>query len=161
MGVQRYFEFSFLPVQSFANVILRESDVFERYPGLKVIICHCGGFIERLGPGAQFRAKSRYHLDNLFYDTSAYDTDFIGLAIKQRGVSQFAFGTEAPGSGTELRPGTEFSADDLVPMFEGDPALAFLSEDDKIDILHDTPLRLFPGLDDAAGINARASVKAF
>ena len=161
MGVQRYFEFNFLPPQSMTTAILRENDQFERFPGLKIIVCHCGGYIERLGPGAQFRSKERVHTENLFYDTAAYDLDFLALAIRQRGVSQFAFGTEAPGSGTEIRPGTEYTADDLVPMFESDPALGFLSEKDKLDILHDTPAKLFPGLADAEAQNAKARVKAY
>ena len=161
MGVQRYFEFNFLPPQSMATAILRESDVFQRFPGLKIIVCHCGGYIERLGPGAQFRSKERTHLDNLYYDTSAYDVDFLAAAIKQRGIPSMVFGTEAPGSGTEIRPGTEYTADDLVPMFASDPALSFLTEQDKADILHNGPAKLFPGLASAEAQNAKAKVKAF
>jgi predicted TIM-barrel fold metal-dependent hydrolase len=160
----RYFEFNFMVPQSIAMATLRQHpELFERFPGLKIIICHCGGFIDRLGENAAFRAKQ--HRDRvaggLFYDTAAYDLDFMALAIKQRGPSQFVFGTEAPGSGVELRPGTQHSSDDLVPMFEEHPALEFMSEQEKKDILHNTPAKLAPGLANAAAQNAKAKVKAY
>jgi hypothetical protein len=97
----------------------------------------------------------------LFYDTAAYDLDFMALAIKQRGAAQFAFGTEAPGSGLDLRPGTQLTSDDLVPMFESHETLGFLSDEDKTAILHRTPANLAPGLADPAAQNAKARVKAY
>jgi len=138
-------------------------EVFERFPGLRIIVCHCGGFIDRLGEDAPFRAKDTKErvAGGLFYDTAAYDLDFLSLAIKQRGPSQFTFGTEAPGSGTELRPGTKYTADDLIPMFESHPTLSFMSDQEKTDILHNTPAKLAPGLADAAAQNAKARVKAY
>ncbi|HZT07589.1 MAG TPA: amidohydrolase family protein [Chloroflexota bacterium] len=162
--MNRYFEFGFMVPQSIAMATLRQHpEVFERFPGLRIIICHCGGFIDRLGENAAFRAKE--HRDRvaggLFFDTAAYDTDFLALAIKQRGFTQFTFGTEAPGSGVEIRPGTNRTADDLVPMFESDPALSFLTDEQKKDILHSTPARLAPGLADAAAQNAKARAKAY
>src|SRR5207249_5632523 len=126
-------------------------------------VCHCGGFLDRLGEDAAFRAKEHRErvAGGLFYDTAAYDLDFLALAIKQRGTAQFTFGTEAPGSGVELRPGTKYTADDLIPMFESHPALGFMSDAEKTDILHHTPARLAPGLADAAAQNARARAKAY
>jgi len=162
--MNRYFEFSFMVPQSIAMATLRQHpELFERFPGLKIIICHCGGFLDRLGEDAPFRAKSNKDRleQGLFYDTAAYDMDFLSLAIRQRGISQFTFGTEAPGSGTELRPGTKYTADDLIPMFESHPALDFMSDAEKSDILHNTPAKLAPGLADAATQNAKARVKAY
>ena len=98
---------------------------------------------------------------NLFFDTCSYDLDFLAVAFKQRGVSQMAFGTEAPGSGTAIRPGTEVSADDMVPMIGGHETLSFLSEQDKQDIFYNTPAKLAPGLADGAATNAKAKVKAY
>ena len=164
MNVGRYFEFSFMFPQSMALATLRENpDLFKRFPGLKIIVCHCGGFLDRLGEAAAFRVRDNKEAlaNNLFYDSAAYDMDYLALAIKQRGPSQFVFGTEAPGSGTELRPGTEYTADDLVPMFERHEALSFLSEKEKQDILHNTPAMLVPGLADAAAQNAKVKVKAY
>jgi predicted TIM-barrel fold metal-dependent hydrolase len=164
MNVARYFEFGFMFPQSLALATIRSNpDLFERFPGLKIIVCHCGGFLDRLGPAAPFRVNENAEAlaNNLFYDSAAYDLDYLALAIKQRGVSQFAFGTETPGSGTEMRPGTEYTADDLVPMFESHETLSFLTEQDKVAILHDTPIKLAPGLGDAAAQNAKAKVKAY
>jgi predicted TIM-barrel fold metal-dependent hydrolase len=162
--MNRYFEFSFMVPQSIATVTLRQHpELFERFPGLRIIVCHCGAFLDRLGPNAPFRARDNHDrlAQGLFYDTASYDLDFLALAIKQRGVAQFAFGTETPGSGTEPRPGTQYTADDLVPMFESHAALSFLSDQEKTNVLHHTPARLAPGLADTAAQNARARAKAY
>jgi predicted TIM-barrel fold metal-dependent hydrolase len=162
--ISRHFEFNFIPPQSLATVSLRQHpEVFERFPGLRIIVCHCGGFVDRLGPNSGYLARQNHErlANGLFYDTAAYDTDFLALAIKQRGVSQFAFGTEAPGSGTELRPNSTRTADDLVPMFEEDPSLSFLSDADKLDILHHTPAKLAPAMLDPVAANGKAEGKAY
>ena len=64
-------------------------------------------------------------------------------------------------SGLDLRPGTQRTADDLIPMFESDTALSFMSDAEKKGILHDTPAKLAPGLADPAAQNAKARVKAY
>ena len=46
-------------------------------------------------------------------------------------------------------------------MFESHPALSFMSDAEKTDILHNTPAKLAPGLADAAAQNAKAKVKAY
>jgi predicted TIM-barrel fold metal-dependent hydrolase len=160
-GHSSYYQLNFMSEQSMATVYLRHNDQFERFPGLKIIICHCGGFVDRLIGSSDFLAADKDLTANLFYDTCAYDLDFLALAIKQRGISQFAYGTEAPGSGRNIRPGTEYTADDLVPMFAEHPTLSFLSEQDKQDIFYNTPAKLAPGLADAAATNAKAKVKAY
>jgi hypothetical protein len=53
------------------------------------------------------------------------------------------FGTEAPGSGSTIRPETGTSADDLVPAID---AFEFLSEQDKLDLFDENPARLFPAM---------------
>jgi len=59
--MNRYFEFSFMVPQSIAMATLRQHpEVFERFPGLRIIICHCGGFLDRLGENAAFRAKGMW-----------------------------------------------------------------------------------------------------
>src|SRR5262249_38319270 len=81
--------------------------------------------------------------NNLFYDTSAYDLNFLEAGLKQHGVSQSLFGTEAPGSGGAPRPDTGRPHDDLVPVIAN---FGFLSEEDKIAIFNQNPGRLFPRL---------------
>ena len=162
MNNSQYYQMNFLTEQYMALVSLRTNDQFERFPGLKVLVCHCGGSLDRLiGEGNSFLGNDRDHSNNLFYDTCAYDLDYLATAIKQHGVAQTAYGTEAPGSGTMIRAGTEYTADDLVPMFAEHPTLGFLSEQDKQDILHNTPAMLASGLADAGATNAKAKVKAY
>lgn len=158
-----YYQLNFMSEQSMATATLRHNDQFKRFPRLKIIICHCGGFVDRMIGDSDFldAENQKTMTENLFYDTCAYDLDFLATAIKQRGVHQFAYGTEAPGSGMMNRPGTKHTADDLVPMFESHPTLSFLSEKDKLDILHNTPAKLAPGLADAAAQNAKAKVRAY
>src|SRR5262249_45333543 len=84
MEMNRYFEFNFMVPQSIATVILRQHpEIFERFPGLRIIVCHCGGFLDRLGENAPFRAKRNKDRPSqgLFYDTRAYELDVLAVAI--------------------------------------------------------------------------------
>ncbi|WP_156994362.1 amidohydrolase family protein [Pseudonocardia acaciae] len=156
--------------ETLATMHLEQGEVFERYPGLRVLVCHCGGAPRRLlQAGQRLRvgasevvvrssaereggqvgmpvtevARTRRDLRaNLFFDTCAYDPDFLATAIRQRGVAQMVFGTEAPGAGTGvLNPVTGRPSDDLVPVID---AMDFLSAEDRTQILHHNPRAAFP-----------------
>jgi predicted TIM-barrel fold metal-dependent hydrolase len=143
-NVPHNYQLGFVAEQYWANQVLSHSDVFERFPGLKVVICHCGGALDRF-------MKNDPHLSqkdlsqNLFYDTCAHDELYLECAIRQRGVARTVFGTEAPGSGAAPRLGSEVSktGDDLVPIIAG---FDFLSDEDKRTIFHDNPESLFPAM---------------
>ncbi|NIO08472.1 MAG: amidohydrolase family protein, partial [Deltaproteobacteria bacterium] len=112
------YQYNNVTEETLATLLLEHSDVFERFPNLKIIICHCGGALRRTLPrgakpsgesaggsvitGQQQRNEGavRDLSNNLFFDTCAYDRDFLATAIKQRGVGQMLFGSEAPGTGT-------------------------------------------------------------
>ena len=153
------YQYNFMTEQSLATLLLEHSDVFTRYPELRVIICHCGGTLSRFIPraessgiagGGQVGIGSRApaaHVeehdwsDNLFFDTCSYDQDFLETALKQRGVDQMMFGTEAPGSGTGvLNPDTGKPADDMVPVID---RISFLTADDKRKLFRETTMRVF------------------
>ena len=125
-----------------ATQILSRTDVFDRFPSLRVVVCHCGGSLDRW-------IKTDPHMGqkdlsaNLFFDSCAHDVSFLTAAIEQRGVDQMLFGTEAPGSGGALRPETGRPADDLVPVIAG---LGILSEADKIKIFNTNAKKVFPQL---------------
>jgi predicted TIM-barrel fold metal-dependent hydrolase len=140
--VPHNYQLSFVTEQYLAGQFLSHGDVFERYPGLKVVICHCGGALNRFIPTDHHIAQKDLS-QNLYYDTCAYDTLFLEAAIKQRGVSQTLFGTEAPGSGRAVRPETGKTSDDLVPVISG---YEFLTEQDKIEIFHANPAKVFPAM---------------
>jgi predicted TIM-barrel fold metal-dependent hydrolase len=140
--VPENYQMNFVAEQYWAGQSLSHSDVFQRFPGLRVIICHCGGALDRWIP-TDPHLSQRDLSQNLFYDTCAHDVHFLEAAIKQRTVKRMVFGTEAPGSGSALRPETGRPADDLLPVLD---AFEFLSEQDKLDLVHHNPARLFPAM---------------
>jgi predicted TIM-barrel fold metal-dependent hydrolase len=164
------YQYNNLTEEVLAILLLRNSDVFERFPRLRVIVCHCGGALDRFIPNApssgqagggqaisaQAAPAEQSHDDvrdlsnNLFIDSCAYDPDFLRTAIKQWGVNQVIFGTEAPGSGTsDLNVETNRPSDDLIPVFEH---FDFLTNEDRRKILHDNAIRVFPRLTSTAAL---------
>jgi predicted TIM-barrel fold metal-dependent hydrolase len=165
-GIPHSYQYNNLTEETLATLLLEHFDVFERFPGLRVVVCHCGGALRRqleqgrptrggvvagsgqrgggqVGMNVRRRERvARTWHDNLFFDTCAYDPDFLEAAIRQRGVDQMVFGSEAPGSGTSVRnPETGRPSDDLVPVLERMPSL---TAQDRRGILHDNALRVFP-----------------
>jgi len=140
--VPHNYQLSFVTEQYLAGQFLQHSDVFERFPKLKIVICHCGGALDRF-------LKTDPHLtqkdlsNNLFYDTCAYDLDFLEAAIKQRTPARMLFGTEVPGSGKAIRPETGRPGDDLLPLISAFP---FLTEEDKLRMFHHNALKVVPRL---------------
>jgi predicted TIM-barrel fold metal-dependent hydrolase len=157
------FQYNFLVHETLATLLYEHSDVFERFPDLKIVVCHCGGAPNRLlrlsasggaersgdAPGGSVGMPVEREETvvpdrsaNLFFDTCAYDTFYLETAIRQRGVSQMVFGSEVPGAGTAfINPVTGRPADDLVGVI-GD--FGFLSEAEKTDILTNNVDRVFP-----------------
>ena len=140
--VPHNYQLGFLTEQYLAGQFLSHGDVFERFPELKVIICHCGGALDRFIPTDHHIAQKDLS-ENLFYDTCGYDLNFLEAAIKQRGVPRMLFGTEAPGSGRAVRPETGRTSDDLVPVIG---SFDFLTEEEKIKIFNENPARVVPAL---------------
>jgi predicted TIM-barrel fold metal-dependent hydrolase len=141
--VPHNYQLGFVTEQYLARRILQHSDVFDRFPTLKIVICHCGGALDR------FIAEDADHLAgrdlsaNLFVDSCGYERNFLEAAIRQRGVSSVCFGTEAPGSGRTVRPETGLTADDLVPVIAG---FDWLSEEEKVRIFNLNPAVVCPAL---------------
>lgn len=146
------YQIGFVWEQYLATQLLSHGDVFQRFPELKICICHCGGALDRF-------IKTDHHLSqkdlskNLFFDTNAPDLDFLQAAIKQRTPARMCFGTEVPGSGAAVRPETGRPGDDLVPVIG---AFDFLTEKDKQTIFHDNPALVCPGL---GALGAKAATK--
>jgi predicted TIM-barrel fold metal-dependent hydrolase len=140
--VPHNYQLGFLTEQYLAGQFLSHGDVFDRFPELKVIICHCGGALDRFIPTDPHIAQKDLS-ENLFYDTCGYDLIFLEAAIKQRGVPRMLFGTEAPGSGRAVRPETGRTGDDLVPVIG---SFDFLTEEEKIKIFNENPARVVPAL---------------
>jgi predicted TIM-barrel fold metal-dependent hydrolase len=140
--IPQNYQIAFVTEQYGAVQCLSHGDVFDRFPDLRVVSCHCGGALNRFIPTDHHLAQ-RDLRDNLFFDTCAYDLLFLEAAIKQRTVDQVCFGVEAPGSGQTVRPETGTTCDDLVPVIGG---FDWLSDDDKRKIFHDNPAKVCPAL---------------
>lgn len=139
--VPHNYQLGFVAEQYWANQILSHSDVFDRYPGLRAVICHCGGALDRWIPTDPHLAQKDLGA-NLFYDTCAHDEIYLAAAIQQRTPGRMCFGSEVPGSGGALRPNGR-PADDLVPVIGG---YDFLTAADRRAIFNENPARLFPSL---------------
>jgi predicted TIM-barrel fold metal-dependent hydrolase len=155
------YQYNFMTEESLATLLFEESDVFDRYPELRVVVCHCGGALKRFVPRAEssgvagggsvgihrqqessHAANERDTSKNLFFDTCAYDPDYLATAFKHLGVNQMMFGTESPGSGTGvLNPDTSKPSDDLVPVID---KFTFLSEGDKRSVFREKAVEVFP-----------------
>ncbi|MEX2431616.1 MAG: amidohydrolase family protein, partial [Dehalococcoidia bacterium] len=124
------------------------------FPGLRICIAHAGGALDRFIMSSNH--KGNYKGDNLFFDTCTYDIDYLALAIKQWGVANIAFGTEAPGSGGAVRQesdhpskvGVGTTSDNLLPVID---YLPDLSEEDKLTIVNKNPAKVFPGFAKVTG----------
>ena len=115
------------------------SKIFQTFPKLKIVVCHCGGGLHRFIANDHHVGQGDFS-KNLFYDSCVYDVNYLEAGIKQRGVDQVLFGTESPGSGGAIRPDTNRASDDMIPVID---SLAFLSAEDKLKILQKNPLKVF------------------
>ncbi|MBB5402088.1 4-oxalmesaconate hydratase [Paraburkholderia sp. JPY162] len=136
----------FINEESIAILSLMESDVFDRFPNLKLIVPHAGGAIPyQMG---RFRAWNirrgvmpfEQKLRQLHYDTTNYDKDSLELLIKKVGADRVLFATEKPGTGSAVDPETGLDLDDLKPVIE---SMAMLSQEDKNNIFRCNCMKLY------------------
>ncbi|MBV8083823.1 MAG: amidohydrolase, partial [Chloroflexi bacterium] len=125
-----------------ATQLYSRTDVFERFPQLRVIVCHCGGSLDRWIKTDPHMGQKDYS-KNLYFDTCAHDIPFLEAAFAQRGVDQMLFGTEVPGSGGAPRPESGRPADDLLPIIDKLPSL---TDDDKVKIFNGNAKKVVPAL---------------
>lgn len=135
----------FINEESIGIISLLNSDVFERFPNLKLIFPHGGGAIPyhmgRFRAWAVRRGESfDDKLKRLNFDTCTYDQDAIELLIKKVGADRVLFGTEKPGTGSAKSPETGLDLDDLKPVIEN---ISFLSEKDRENIFECNCTRLY------------------
>lgn len=136
----------FINEESIAIVSLMNSDVFEKFPNLKLIVPHGGGAIPyHMG---RFRAWSVRkggpsfddQLKRLHFDTTTYDQDALELLFKVVGPDRVLFATENPGTGSAIDPKTGRAYDDLKPVIE---AIPFLTDADRRNIFECNCTRLY------------------
>ncbi len=126
----------FISEESLAVLSLANSRVFLDFPTLKIIIAHGGGSIpyqvgrwraERLHPQMNKDVPLKESFDDslrrLYFDTVVHNRNSLEMLIKLVGSDRVMFGTENPGSGSAIDPGTGRQFDDIKPLIEEIPGL--------------------------------------
>ena len=132
------YQLSFTTEHYLATEFLRRGHVFDRHPDLRILVCHCGGALDRHVKADALHMNQDDFTANLFFDTCAFDPDFLTAAIRQRGVDAMCFGSEVPGPVTDMRSNGR-PVDDLVSTID---EFEWLTEADKTMVFHDNP-RMF------------------
>jgi 4-oxalmesaconate hydratase len=136
----------FINEESTAVISLLDSDVFERFPSLQVVISHGGGAIPyqvgrfrsiRLVYGGEDFDQS---LRRLWFDTCLWSREGLELLLKVVGPERVLFGTEVPGTGSGFDQRAGRYLDDMLPLVTG---CEFLSPSGKEAILCGNAERLF------------------
>jgi 4-oxalmesaconate hydratase len=135
----------FINEESIAIISLLESEVFKRFPSLKLIVPHGGGAIPyQMG---RFRAWNlrrgttpfEQQMRQLHFDTTNYDQDSLELLVKKVGADRVLFATEKPGTGSAFDPALGRDLDDLKPVIEA----MQLSDEDRRNIFECNCTRLY------------------
>ncbi len=138
----------FITEESIGIVSLLESDTFKDHPNLKIIFSHGGGAIPyQIARFESWRVKNknpelfRDSMRRLHYDTCVYNVEGLDLLFKIVGPDRCLFGTELPGTGTEIDPVSGRVFDDIKPLIEDQ--IPWLTDADKFALLEGNARRLF------------------
>jgi 4-oxalmesaconate hydratase len=151
-GRETYSE-HFVTEESIAILSLLNSEVFLRFPDLKLIISHGGGSVPyqigrwraarahpKLRRGQMLQESFDDSLRRLWFDTVLHSPLSLELLVRTVGADRCLFGTEKPGSGSAPDPVTGRDYDDIRPVIEG---FDFLSDAEKAAILAGNAQSLF------------------
>lgn len=137
----------FINEESIAVISLLESNVFEDFPNLKIVVSHGGGAIPyHMG---RFRAwnvrrKESESFDQkmrkLYYDTCNYSREALEFQFRILGTDNCMFGTERPGTGSVADPASGRQFDDLKPVIE---EIDWLSDADRYRIFEGTCRKVY------------------
>lgn len=136
----------FINEESISIISLLESDVFKRFPNLKLIVPHGGGAIPyhmgRFRAWAVRRGEATFddQMRQLHFDTTTYDKNALELLFKTVGADRVLFATENPGTGSVTDPNTGLAFDDLKPVIE---AIDFLSDEDRKNVFECNCARVY------------------
>jgi 4-oxalmesaconate hydratase len=144
----------FINEESVAVMSLVQSDVFDVFPDLKVVVPHGGGAIPyQVGrfsgtywAGTGKETSFPEAIRQLYYDTALYTPEALALLLGVVGPERALLGTERPGDGSHQRNASW--ADDIAAVVRSLPGL---TDKDLDQVLGDTALAIFPRL--AAKLN--------
>jgi 4-oxalmesaconate hydratase len=126
----------FITEESIGILSLLDSDVFDRFPTLRLVFAHGGGSVPyQIG---RWRALEWRHdpassgfdekLRRLYFDTVLYNPESLDLLFKIVGTDRCLFATEKPGTGSTKHPETGAWMDDVRPIIE---SISWLGDDDR------------------------------
>jgi predicted TIM-barrel fold metal-dependent hydrolase len=157
----------FISEESTAVMSLAQSEVFNAFPELKVVVPHGGGAIPyQIGRfrGTYWDGTGREGtfddaIRKMYYDTCLYTKESLALLVEAIGADRVVLGTERPGDGSHKKTPAEGWADDIAAVLRSNPA----NTPADLDLmLGDTALDIYPrlrkNLEAAAG--AEGSVPA-
>ncbi|HEY0951108.1 amidohydrolase family protein [Nocardioides sp.] len=129
-------------------VQLLMSDVFDRFPHLRLVIPHGGGAVPY--HWGRFRGLAMRNgwqdpadlFRNVFFDTAVYHQPGIDLLLKVVPASNVLFASEMLGAVRGADPETGIEWDDTLRYLDG----ATLDDVERARVLHDNALLVYPGL---------------
>ena len=136
----------FIQEETVAVWSLLSSSVLTDFPDLKIVVSHGGGAIPyqvgRFQPDLVRSGGGSYvdRLRRLWFDTCLYTQDAIELLIRTVGVDRCLFGTEKPGTGSQINPATGGWFDDIHTLVDG---IEWLSEGDRQALYEKNAVSLF------------------
>lgn len=136
----------FIQEETVAVWSLLSSNVFKDFPDLKIVVTHGGGAIPyqvgRFLPSGVRSGATPYidKLRQLYFDTCLYTQDAIELLLKTVGVDRALFGTEKPGTGSQIDPATGRWFDDIKLLVDD---IEWLDAEQREDLLHRNAETLF------------------
>ncbi|HEY4802607.1 MAG TPA: amidohydrolase family protein [Paraburkholderia sp.] len=138
----------FINEENIAVISLLESDVFEKFPNLKIVVGHGGGAIPYQMGRFRSWAVRRNHpqtfdeqLRKLYFDTCNYSKESIELLLKVAGTDNVLFGTEKPGTGSARDPISGRDYDDMKPVID---SIEWLSEEQRRNVFECNCQRVYP-----------------
>ncbi|MBN9389712.1 MAG: amidohydrolase [Chloroflexi bacterium] len=125
---------------------LCSSDIFDRYPTLKLIVPHGGGaapFQWNRHRALQIGAKHSFEeaVKHLYFDTAIYDGDSFEMLIRKMGVDNVLFATEMFGTAQTVDPHTGQRFDEVGVDFV--KQISWLSDEDRTKIFEGNARKVF------------------
>ena len=129
-------------------VQLLQSDLFSRFPSLRLVIPHGGGAVPY--HWGRFRGLAMRNgwqdptelFRNVFFDTAVYHQPGIDLLLRVVPADNVLFASEMLGAVRGADPETGVEWDDTLRYLEA----ADLPDDDRAKVLRDNALRVYPRL---------------
>lgn len=172
--ISHSYQYNNLTEETLATLLLEQTDVFDHFPKLKIVICHCGGALKRItemgepadaveeahgndtrqtstgekkGGSANAAAADEKHAKRVVSDNLFFDTCAYDTHFLSAAIKQR--GPARMVFGTEV-PGS--GSDTYNPLTKAPiddivttlESFAFLTDADRKAITYDNPLRVFP-----------------